>query len=193
MPIYPGDGANSANPGEGEHVARFSHGTDPMGQDRLHGMALPVTPPLADGGPVPHTVASNGRNVARCLRHLTAVSSTTRSSPRSGRQEWHHHLRCGMPLARAGEALVRVPPCTSCTCTAPQYHWLPIAINGTNRHEAGYVHCTIGGTTSRDKLASWWLMRGSEQWSTIYALAQEVDFDQEQASKVTTVDTAGAT
>ena len=52
-----------------------------------------------------------------------------------------------------------------------------------------------GGTTSLDELASWWLMGGSEQWSTIYALAQEVDFDQElvDASKVTTVDAAGAT
>ena len=38
-------------------------------------------------------------------------------------------------------------------------------------------------------------MGGSEQWSTIYSLAQEVDFDQElvDASKVTTVDAAGAT
>ena len=52
------------------------------------------------------------------------------------------------------------------------------------------MHCTIGGTTSPDKLASWWLMGGSEQWSMIYALAQQVDFDQElvDASKVTGVD-----
>ena len=57
------------------------------------------------------------------------------------------------------------------------------------------MHCTIGGTTSPDELASWWLMGGSEQWSTIYVLAQEVDFDQElvDASKVTTEDTGGAT
>ena len=61
----------------------------------------------------------------------------------------------------------------------PQHHWLPIAIDGTNRHEASYVHCTIGGITSPNELASWWLMGGSEQWSTIYALAQEVDFDHE--------------
>ena len=77
----------------------------------------------------------------------------------------------------------------------PKYHWLPIAIDGTNQHDAGYVHCTTGGTTSPDELASWWLMGGSEQWSTIYAMAQEVDFDQElvDASKVTTVDSAWAT
>ena len=38
-------------------------------------------------------------------------------------------------------------------------------------------------------------MGRSEQWSTIYALAQEVDFDHElvDTSKVTIVDAAGAT
>ena len=88
-----------------------------------------------------------------------------------------------------------VPPVDVQQLGPPQYHWLPIAIDGTNRHEASYVHCTIGGTTSPDELASWWLMGGSEQWSTIYALAQEVDFDQAlvDVSKVTTVDTGGAT
>ena len=74
MTTYPGDGANSANPREGEHVAGLSHGTHPMGQDHLRGMALPVTPRITDGGPPPHTEASNRRNVARCLRHSTAIS-----------------------------------------------------------------------------------------------------------------------
>ena len=67
MPTYPGDGAHSANPREGEHVARFSHVTDPMGQDRLRWMVLPVTPPIADGGPIPHRAASNGCYLARRL------------------------------------------------------------------------------------------------------------------------------
>ena len=51
---------------------------------------------LQYGGPIPHTVASNKRNVAGRLRHPTAVSFTGRSSPRSGRRERHHHLRCSM-------------------------------------------------------------------------------------------------
>ena len=70
-----------------------------------------------------------------------------------------------------------------------------MAIDRTNRHEASYMHCTIGATTNFDELASWWLMGGSEEMSTIYAMAQEVDSDQElvDASKFTTVDTAGAT
>ena len=57
------------------------------------------------------------------------------------------------------------------------------------------MHCTIGATTTPDELASWWLMGGSGQWSTIYALAQEVDFHQElvDPKKVTTVDTVEAT
>ena len=57
------------------------------------------------------------------------------------------------------------------------------------------MHCTIGGTTSPDHPAVWWLIRGSEHLRTIYALAQEVDFDQQlvDASKVTTVNAARAT
>ena len=51
-------------------------------------------------------------------------------------------------------------------------HWLPIAIDGTSRHEAGCVHCTIGGTNSPGELASWWPMGGCEQWRTIYAGAR---------------------
>ena len=31
-------------------------------------------------------------------------------------------------------------------------HWLPIAVDGTSRHEASYVHCTLGGTTSPNQL-----------------------------------------
>ena len=73
----------------------------------------------------------------------------------------------------------------------PKYHWLPIAVDGTKRHEASYVHCTIGASTSPDELAYWWLIGGSEEWGTLYAAA--VDFDRElaDASKVTVVDTAG--
>ena len=31
-------------------------------------------------------------------------------------------------------------------------HWLPTAVDGTSRHEASYVHCTIGGTASPNRL-----------------------------------------
>ena len=68
MPTYRGNGGNSANPREGEHVAGFSHGTDPMGQDCLNVTAvwaLSVAPPIADGGPMAHTAARNGRKIAR--------------------------------------------------------------------------------------------------------------------------------
>ena len=163
-------------------------------------MALPVTPPIADGGLIPHTAASNRRYLAGRGRHPTPTSATGRSIPRNDgweRGTGHHHLRCSMPLAYPGAALVRVPPHTSCRCTAacPHYHWLPIAIDGTNRHEASYVQCAIGATTNLDDVTSWWLMGGSEQWSTIYAMAPKVDFDKElvDANKVTNVDTAGVT
>ena len=61
----------------------------------------------------------------------------------------------------------------------PRLHWMPLAADGTSRHEASYVHCTLGGTSSPDQLASWWLLGSSEEWVTLYAAAQEVDFDQQ--------------
>ena len=33
-------------------------------------------------------------------------------------------------------------------------HWLPITVDGTSRHEASYVHCTLGGTASPNQLSS---------------------------------------
>ena len=47
-------------------------------------------------------------------------------------------------------------------------HWLPITVDGTLRHEASYVHCTLGGTASPNQLSSWWLLGGSEKWETLY-------------------------
>ena len=51
---------------------------------------------------------------------------------------------------------------------------MPLAVDGTSRHEASFVHCTLGATRSPDQLASWWLLGVSEEWSTLYAAAQEV-------------------
>ena len=34
-------------------------------------------------------------------------------------------------------------------------HWLPFAVDSTSRHEASYVHCTLGGTASPNQLSSW--------------------------------------
>ena len=58
-------------------------------------------------------------------------------------------------------------------------HWLPIALDGTSRHEASYVHCTLGGTAGPNQLSSWWLLGDSEKWETLYAASQEIDFDDE--------------
>ena len=71
---------------------------------------------------------------------------------------------------------------------------MPLAVGGTSRHEASYVHCTLGGTSSPDQLASLWLLGGSEEWATLCAAAQEVDFEQQlwDASKVVFQDTSGA-
>ena len=76
----------------------------------------------------------------------------------------------------------------------PRLHWMPLAVDGTSRHGASYVHCSLVGTSSPDQLASWWLLGGSEEWVTLYAAAQEVDFDQQlwDASKVVFQDTSSA-
>ena len=66
-------------------------------------------------------------------------------------------------------------------------------MDGTSRHEASYVHCTLGGTASPNQLSSWWLLGGSEKWDTLYAASQEIDFDDElrKAATVSFKDTAG--
>ena len=68
------------------------------------------------------------------------------------------------------------------------------AVDGTSRHEASYIHCTLEGTSSPDQFASCWLLGGSEEWATLYAAAQEVDFDQQlwDASKAVFQDTGGS-
>ena len=58
-------------------------------------------------------------------------------------------------------------------------HWLPIAVDGTSRHEATYVHYTLGGTASPNQPSSWRLLGGKEKWQTLYAACQEIDFDDE--------------
>ena len=72
-------------------------------------------------------------------------------------------------------------------------HWLPIAVDGTSRHEASYVHCTLGGTASPNQLSNWWLLGGSEKCETLYATSQEIYFDDElrKAATVSFKDTEG--
>ena len=72
-------------------------------------------------------------------------------------------------------------------------HWLPIAVDGTSRHEASYVHGTLGGSASPNQLSSWWLLGGSEKWETLYAASHEIDFDDElrKAATVSFKDTTG--
>ena len=71
--------------------------------------------------------------------------------------------------------------------------WLPIAVDCTSRHEALYVHCTLGGTASPNQLSSWWPLGDSEKWETLYAASQEFVFDDElrKAATVSFKDTGG--
>ena len=74
-----------------------------------------------------------------------------------------------------------------------QLHWLPIAVDGTSRHEPSYVHCTLGGTASPNQLSSWWPLGGSEKWETLYAAFEKIDFDDKfrKAATVGCKDTEG--
>ena len=71
---------------------------------------------------------------------------------------------------------------------------MPIAVDGASRHEAWYVHCTFGGTSSPNQLATEWLLGGNEEWATLYHVAQEVDFDQQlwDGSKAVFQDTSSS-
>ena len=60
-----------------------------------------------------------------------------------------------------------------------ELHCMLIAVDGASRHEASYVHCTLRGTSSPDQHAMWWLLGGTKEGATLYAAAQEVDFDQQ--------------
>ena len=62
---------------------------------------------------------------------------------------------------------------------AARLHWLPIAVDGTSRHEASYVHGMLVGTNSASQLSSWWVLWGSEKWETTYAASREIYFDDE--------------
>ena len=72
-------------------------------------------------------------------------------------------------------------------------HWLPIAVDGTSRHEGSYLHCTLGTTASPNQLSSWWLLGGTKKWETLYAVSQEIDVDDElcKAATVSVKDTEG--
>ena len=72
-------------------------------------------------------------------------------------------------------------------------HSLPIVVDGTSRHEASYVHCTLGETASRNQLSSWWLLGGSEKRETLCAASQEIDLNDElrKAANVSFKDTGG--
>ena len=198
MPNYLGNRANRAKCRTREHATGSSRRTDPMEHNRLRGMALAVTTPNADKGPRPHTAASvTWPVVCDTLRQLPQPAARAREA---GKENGTIIFGAACPLPARVRHLCKCRPIHLARVhrpspPPPKYHWLPIAIDGNNRHEAGYVHCTIRGSTSPDEPAKWWVMGATEQWSAIYALAQGVDFDQElvAATKVTTMDTATAT
>ena len=58
-------------------------------------------------------------------------------------------------------------------------HSVPIGVDGTSRHEASCVHCTLGGTASPNQPSIWWQLGGNAKWEILYAASQEIDFDDE--------------
>ena len=93
-----------------------------------------------------------------------------------------HVYKCGPP-----------PPSDIMQPGDRRLHWLPIGVDGASRHEASYVHCTLGGNATPDQLSSWWLLGGGEKWETLYGASQEMEFDDElrKAATVSFKDTEG--
>ena len=62
---------------------------------------------------------------------------------------------------------------------------MPIAVDGTSRHEASYVRCTLGETSSPNQLGAGGYL-GVARRATLYSAARQLDFDQQlgDASKV---------
>ena len=108
------------------------------------------------------------------------------------------HAWCGLLPTRPHQPPVQVstPPPPPSNIMQPgdrRVHWLPIAVDNTSRHEASYVHCTLGGTASPNQLSSWWLLGRSEKWETLYAASQEIHFNDElhKAATVSFKDAGG--
>ena len=88
-----------------------------------------------------------------------------------------HGAACYLPNRIGHLYKCRPPPPSDIMQPGDQrLHWLPIAVDGTLRHEASYVHYTLGGTASPNQLSSWWLLGGGEKWETLYAASQEIAF-----------------
>ena len=56
---------------------------------------------------------------------------------------------------------------------------MPNAVDGTCRHEASFIHCTLRGTSSSDHLSSWCRLEGNEERANLYAATWEVNLDQQ--------------
>ena len=91
-----------------------------------------------------------------------------------------HGAACYVPDCVEHSYKCRPPPPSDIMRFGERWlHWLPIAVDGTPRHEASYVHCTPGGTSSLNQVSGWCLVGGSGKWETLYAASQEIDFDDE--------------
>ena len=113
------------------------------------------------------------------LRQLAVLESRAFTAY-TGDDTANHGAACYLP-DRIGHLFKCRPPPTSDIMQPrdQRLHWLPIAVDGTSRHEASCVHCTLGGIASPNQLSNWWLRGGTEKWETLYAASQEIDFDDE--------------
>ena len=105
-----------------------------------------------------------------------------------------HGAACYLPHRIGHLFMCRPPPPSDIMQPGDRrFHWLPIAVDSTSRHEASYVHCMLGGTARPNQLSSWWPLGGSEKWETLYAASQRIDFDDElrKAATVSFEDTGG--
>ena len=122
---------------------------------------------------------SYGTRCTTCFAHL-ALPESRAFTACTGDDTAINRAACYLPDRIGHLYKCRPPPPSDIMQPGDQrLHWMPIAVDGTLRHEASYVHGTLGGTASPNQLSSCLVVGGSEKSETLYAASEEIDFDDE--------------
>ena len=101
-----------------------------------------------------------------------------------------HFLQCSCRIVDRIEHLYKCrapPPADIMQHGDRRLHLGPVCVDGTSSHEALYVDCTLGGTSSANQLSHLWALGCIEKWGTLYAPSQEIDADDKLHKAAATV------
>ena len=121
---------------------------------RIRSLHLSRTQSRHLGGSMTYAVVWD--QVYGILRHL-ALPEYRAFTAYTGDDTTIHGAACYLPDHFGHLYKCRPPPPSDIMQPGDRrLHWLPIAVDGTSRHEASYIHCTLGATASPNQLSSWW-------------------------------------